>query len=745
MAHKTLQTNFDVDYVISYRMPKDEGKEAGITQFRKLIRALAETGLTTEVRRGDETSLLVFIKASDEKILADVVHRSRIKDWLHGVRQIQPSNDVANILTSEPLTDAERLRHIHHMICCPREEGGAGITPKHGEWKNVEAVFPLHDHVKNKKWLTEFTRKTFLTPDDLDEIRNTVGEKIAYYYAFLQSYFSFMIFPAAFGFSCWVLLGNFSPIYAIVNGLWCVVFVEYWKRQEQELAIRWNVKNVSLIEDKRREFAPEKVTTDPVTGEQIWFFPAKKRLQRQLLQLPLAALCVVGLGAIICTCYAIEIFISEVYDGPLKSILVFLPTILLTLAVPTMSNFLTGFAEKLTYYENYETQDAHDKAMVSKVFVINFITSYTAIFLTSFVYVPFASILVPYLDVFSMTVRPFAENEKQLQTPSPATFSINPNRLRNQMIYFAVTAQVVNFAMETVMPVVTQRGTKKFKEMQSQRAEKHGGATPSVADHDPPEEKEFLARVREEAALPDYDVTSDLREMCIQFGYLSCFSVIWPLTPVSYFINNWIELRGDTFKLAVECRRPNPARADSIGPWLDSLEFLAWLGSITSAALVYMFSGGDGHGPDGRPHQIKLWALLLSVFLSEHIFLVVRVLVRTAISKLDSAAMRKERSERFMVRRKYLEDAGLGHAVKPIASPPNSPLKTESGEQAFASITRQSLEEDARNQSTSTSGGVEGATERFWLRQRSWAESERVGLGMIELMDLGTEKAKKAQ
>lgn len=146
-------------------------------QFKKLIRALAETGLTTEVRRGDETSLLVFVKAADENIFAQVVYRSRIKDWLHGVRQMQPTSNPADTLAAEPLTDAERYRQIHHMICCPTEEGGAGITPKYGEWKNVEAVFPLHDHVKNKKWLTEFSRKTFLSADDLDEIRNTVGEK----------------------------------------------------------------------------------------------------------------------------------------------------------------------------------------------------------------------------------------------------------------------------------------------------------------------------------------------------------------------------------------------------------------------------------------------------------------------------------------------------------------------------------------------------------------------------------------
>jgi anoctamin-10 len=140
---------------------------------------LAEAGLNTEVRNGNGNSLLVFVKAADESILTDVVYRSRMRDWLHGVRQIQPVKDAPGALTSQPLTDAEKLRQIHSMIVAPKEEGGAGITPKHGDWTNVEAVFPLHDHVKNKKWLSEFARKTFLTPEDLDEVRDTVGEKVS--------------------------------------------------------------------------------------------------------------------------------------------------------------------------------------------------------------------------------------------------------------------------------------------------------------------------------------------------------------------------------------------------------------------------------------------------------------------------------------------------------------------------------------------------------------------------------------
>ena len=119
-----------------------------------------------------------------------------------------------------------------------------------------------------------------------------------------------------------MLLGHFSPIYAIVNGLWCVLFVEYWKRQEVDLAIRWGVKGVHGIQEKRRDFQHEKEIQDPVTGEAVQIFPATKRLGRQALQAPFAILASLALGTLIAACFGIEVFLSEVYNGPFKSILV---------------------------------------------------------------------------------------------------------------------------------------------------------------------------------------------------------------------------------------------------------------------------------------------------------------------------------------------------------------------------------------------------------------------------------------
>jgi anoctamin-10 len=185
-----------------------------------------------------------------------------------------------------------------------------------------------------------------------------------------------------------------------------------------------------------------------------------------------------------------------------------------------LTSIFTKFATQLTEFENYETRGAYEIALTQKLFVLNLITSYLGIFLTAFVYVPFGTLIIPYLDIFSLTVRPFAEHEKQMQVPKTG-FTIDENRLRKQVIYFAITAQVVNLCMELVVPYLKRRGFTKIKEIQSEYAMKRGGAAPQASENDVPDEAAFLARVRKEAELDTYDVTSDLREMVIQVRNLS--------------------------------------------------------------------------------------------------------------------------------------------------------------------------------------------------------------------------------
>jgi len=283
---------------------------------------LANAGFATEVRPGDGSSLLVFLKIASEKLLRTQIYRYRLQDWLFGVRSSAPTKDLDQHMEEEPISEAERLRLAYLLITKPRNEGGAGITPKSGQWKYVLSVFPLHDHAFNRAWIKQWSTKYMLDEGDINNIRDRFGEQIAFYFAFLQSYFSFLLFPAAFGFGAWLILGQFSWFYGLVNCFWSVVFFEYWKKKEVDLAVQWGVRGVSKIQFPRSQFKFDREAQDPVTGEIIKVYSPFKRLQRQLLQIPFALACVIVLGSMIVSCFSIEIFISEVYNGPFKQYLV---------------------------------------------------------------------------------------------------------------------------------------------------------------------------------------------------------------------------------------------------------------------------------------------------------------------------------------------------------------------------------------------------------------------------------------
>jgi len=118
---------------------------------------------------------------------------------------------------------------------------------------------------------------------------------------------------------------------------------------------------------------------------------------------------------------------------------------------------------------------------------------------------PFGNLLAPYLDIFRVT----AEKVSTKGTITTRGFEINKDRLKNQIVYFTVTAQLVNFALEAIVPIIKRKATQQVEKITTKEA---------AAAQDPEGEHAFLERVRHEASLGTYDVTGDLREMAVQFG-----------------------------------------------------------------------------------------------------------------------------------------------------------------------------------------------------------------------------------
>lgn len=59
--------------------------------------------------------------------------------------------------------------------------------------------------------------------------------------------------------------------------------------------------------------------------------------------------------------------------------------------------------------------------------------------------------------------------------------------------------------------------------------------------------------------------------MITQFGYITIWSLVWPLAPIFALINNYVELRADAVKICKHVRRPVGDRVESIGSWLETL------------------------------------------------------------------------------------------------------------------------------------------------------------------------------
>lgn len=280
-------------------------------------------------------------------------------------------------------------------------------------------------------------------------------------------------------------------------------------------------------------------------------------------------------------------------------------------------------------------------SLTQKIFVLSIITNYLPILLTAFVYIPFGNQIFPWLEGH---ITQFAPSIGNRLTELP--FRLDADRLRHEVITLTVTGQLSSFFEENILPLIKHQLSNWYREYR--RAYTKDTILISMVTDDE-DEAQFLAQRRNEATLEPYNVQDDIAELVLQFGYLALFSPAWPLIPLGFLINNWVELRSDFAKICIEHQRPSPHRAEGIGPWIVSLEILVWLGSISSAAIVHLF------GTDGLLKGS--WSTLpLTIFVSEHILLALTSLTRVIFQRFGSEQLRRERSEQYARRLSVLEE-----------------------------------------------------------------------------------------
>ncbi|KAG5643871.1 hypothetical protein DXG03_009501 [Asterophora parasitica] len=235
--------------------------------------------------------------------------------------------------------------------------------------------------------------------------------------------------------------------------------------------------------------------------------------------------------------------------------------------VPRFLALYRSLAGKMTTWENHAHHSTHAASLTLKTFALSALVAYLGIGLTAFVYVPFGAGVMQILQAWifketttghfkalNNTASDGVSEEKPIAASggfwdmdaSSALHKLNHGRLKEQMFASMVTNQVVNTLTEVGLPFVFRaiaslRNSKKTAE----GANTKSGVKKRVVFEDEKEkggmeEREFLDRVRAEAALPDYEIFTDYDEMVTQFGYIALWSTIWPLAPGGFYVSTFL-------------------------------------------------------------------------------------------------------------------------------------------------------------------------------------------------------------
>ena len=217
---------------------------------------------------------------------------------------------------------------------------------------NCLAIFPLQNAVNSlesgeptvDELFDKWNRLRKLPWDQpLDDIRDYFGEKIAFYFAFLGHYTKWLSVAAIIGLAIFIhqlvslTQGTGEPnffnaakvvnvssqpqiviftqvpeagIYAIFVAFWATFMLEFWKRKQARLALKWGVSNFERTEVLRPEFIPSHYLPLPVSGLSEPFFSFRSFATKVTLSLIVVALCIGVVISAIVGIFVFKVFVS---------------------------------------------------------------------------------------------------------------------------------------------------------------------------------------------------------------------------------------------------------------------------------------------------------------------------------------------------------------------------------------------------------------------------------------------------
>ncbi|KAJ0069557.1 hypothetical protein NL108_008513, partial [Boleophthalmus pectinirostris] len=396
----------------------------------------------------------------------------------------------------------------------------------------------------------------------LDSVNSYFGTSLAFYFSFLDFYTWSLLPPAVLGLSIAYFSGEVqkemvesvsgsqiiaddheSPgisghmIQAVFSMLWSTVVMELWKRRSASLSYRWGTLSLAERFAEPRPGFHGNLGVNPVTGRKEPLFPEWQRdLRMALVSVPVVGLFLglVVLGMMMF--YWGEAQVKRIhadYDSLLSQTFLYLPSVLHIVYTNVLATVYKTVAEALTEYENHREESAFDNHLTGKVLVFTFFNYFAVLFHIAF-------------------------------------FKQDVPLLRKRLASLLIVTQLINQVTEVVIPYLVDRFI----------------SAPNRAEtEDDPQEDKF----RNQGSLPVFPgLFAEYIELLVQFGYLSLFSCVFPLTAVLLLINNLTEIRSDAYKVCKLFRKPFTAPVANMGVWQIAFEVLSFVSVVSNCWLLML-------------------------------------------------------------------------------------------------------------------------------------------------------------
>mmetsp|Transcript_46550 Transcript_46550/g.56343 ORF Transcript_46550/g.56343 Transcript_46550/m.56343 type:complete len:804 (-) Transcript_46550:259-2670(-) len=416
----------------------------------------------------------------------------------------------------------------------------------------------------------------------LDSLRAYYGETVAFYFGWMDFFTKMLIIPGFAGTVNIVYMRvsgksivtcEWTTLFGVFMFLWGICFLRMWDRQESKLSYRWGTFDKGDGGMLKPKYEPRvqfqgQVQFSPVTGRLEKHYPMYKRRMKQFVSAWIT-LCMLSIAFVVMIMslnlrgyvhpdhnrerwqnddshpfyFPSIAALSEkgaIFDAT-STYCSLIPTIIHVVVIQTMNTIYRQVAEKLTEWENYETDHGHEDSLILKRFAFEAFDAFLPLFYLAFY-------------------------EKDIL------------KLRSELV------QVFNFdmfrrmALEFIVPRATQIIGKKADDI---RKTKKLDITKDDDDYTP---------LTDESELDEYEEFDDYLEMVIQLGYITLFASAYPFASAVALIANIVEVRTDLLKLTQVCRRPRPYRVGTIGTWKIVLICTVWLSALTNCLIFGMTS-----------------------------------------------------------------------------------------------------------------------------------------------------------